>query len=128
MLEKKFIDIMLEAIDETLSCIGDRGKQLIYDHFEREFGFKKREIPNKIDEFSSALAGVFGASASILEIEIMKRLYAKTGNIVEWSESNQFDFAKFVALLRRSFLAQYERKSNIGFLLQLESETKTTTT
>jgi len=38
---------------------------------------KKKEIPNKLDDFSKALESLFGLGAKALEIMLMKSLYIK---------------------------------------------------
>ncbi len=74
-----FKKILLKAIDEGLSSIGDSPKQAIYLHLEKTFKIKRQDIPNKIEEFSEAMEKIFGPGAKVLEIQIMRHLYEKVG-------------------------------------------------
>jgi len=55
-----FNRLLLEAIDETLSCLGEKSKTTTYRHLETAFKIKKKDISNKIDDFSRALESLFG--------------------------------------------------------------------
>jgi hypothetical protein len=69
--------LLPEAIDETLSSLGETPKKAIYYQLKTEFNIKTKETPNKIDDFSRALEKLFGLGAKHLEILFMKSLYAK---------------------------------------------------
>jgi len=78
---KNFDELLLDAIDEGISGLGEAGKTSIYIHLEGRFNIRKQEIPNKLDCFSNALQRIFGLGARQLEILIMKNLYAKLGSL-----------------------------------------------
>ena len=69
-----FKELLLEAVDTALSSLGNSSKQAIYFYLEKNFTVKKQDIPNKIEEFITAIEEIFGHGAKILEIEIMKHL------------------------------------------------------
>ncbi len=77
---RDFKKLLQEAIDETLSSLGDSSKQALYFHLEKNFRIKKQDIPNKIEEFTNAIEKIFGDGAKILEIQMIKRLYEKVGH------------------------------------------------
>jgi hypothetical protein len=104
----EFEKLLLEAIDEGLSSLGDSAKQALYFHLERNFDLKKQEIPQKIEEFAEALQKILGAGASFLEILIMKNLYKKIGGSLDWQESEKFSFPQYVAAAKRSFQEKRE--------------------
>lgn len=79
-----FKELLLEAVDEELSSLGDSPKRAIYFYLEKTFNIKKLDIPNKIDEFANAIEKIFGHGAKHLEIQIMKRLYEKIGHSFEY--------------------------------------------
>jgi len=92
-----FKKILLEAVDEGLSSLGDSTKQTIYVHLEKNFKIKKQDIPNKIDEFTNAIEKIFGNGAKILEIQIMKHLYEKVGHGFEYfPEKDDLLFTEYV--------------------------------
>ncbi len=75
-----FKKLLLEAVDEGLSSLGDSAKLAIYVYLEKNFKIKKQQIPNKINEFTNAIEKIFGNGARHLEIQIMKCLYEKVGH------------------------------------------------
>jgi hypothetical protein len=112
--KSKFEKLLLEAVDEGLSSLGEPSKQAIYFHLEKSFNIKKEEIPYKTKSFKEAIEKIFGLGANFLEILIMKRLYEKIGGAFECNESTDFAFTEYVAIAKRSFLE--ERKAEMARL------------
>jgi len=99
-----FEKLLLEAVDEGLSSLGDSAKHAIYFHLKNTFNISKRDIPFKIEDFVDALEKIFGFGAKPIEILIMKRLYEKVGGAVEYPEHENLVFTEYVAAARQSFL------------------------
>jgi len=99
-----FEKLLLEAVDEALSSLGDSAKYTIYCRLERVFKIRRRDIPHKIEEFSDAIEKIFGSGAKVLEVLIMKRLYEKVGGVIEYPERDNLTFTEYVAAARQSFL------------------------
>jgi len=118
--EKQFNKLLLSAVDESLSCLGEFPKQLIYVQLEKEFDIKKGEIPYKIGKFGRALERIFGQGASFLEIQIMKHLHSKTNCTFEWREPEHFYFARYVATIKLGFLGVIEEKLVEGKAIHVE--------
>jgi len=102
-----FNRLLLEAIDETLSCLGKSSKAATYHQLETAFKIKKEEIPDRIDDFSRALESLFGLGAKLLEIMFMKNLHAKvkvSGESVscEWVVP-EMTFEEYVGLMKQCF-------------------------
>lgn len=92
-----FQGMLLEAVDEGLSSLGDSSKLAIYFHLEKTFDIKKCDIPNRIDEFTSAIEAIFGQGAKLLQIQIMKNLHKKLGNTFEYvSEIENLAFREYL--------------------------------
>jgi len=72
-----FSKILLSAVDESLSSLGNSSKQAIFFHLETTFKIKRENIPSNLTEFSKALEGIFGPGASYLEKLIAKNLCEK---------------------------------------------------
>ena len=111
-----FKKLLLEAVDEGLSSLGDSPKKAIYFHLERNFGIKKQDIPDRIEEFTEAIEKIFGHGARILEICIMKHLYEKVGDDFLYVPENEvLLFAEYVKAaseaqnLSRMHLSRHER-------------------
>jgi hypothetical protein len=108
MSEEEFDRLLVEAVDEGLSAIGESSKQAIYYHLETGFRIKRHEILQKIDEFADAIEKIFGLGANFLEILIMKFLYEKVKRRVRLQSPRDFKFTMYVKAARRSFLQQKE--------------------
>jgi hypothetical protein len=85
-----FSKLLLAAVDESLSSLGDSSKQAIFFHLESSFKIKRENIPANLTEFSKALEGIFGPGASYLEEMIIKHLHEKLGIRSENIESVGF--------------------------------------
>jgi hypothetical protein len=107
LLENDFEKLLLSAVDQALSSLGESSKQAIYFYLDKSFSIEKQEIPKKIEPFKEALEEVFGVGASFLEVLIMKRLYETIGGNFQWKDSQEFTFAEYIAAARRAF---HERK------------------
>jgi hypothetical protein len=95
--DNEFNTILLEAVDESLSSLGESAKQAVYFHLETSFRIKKHEISSRIDEFTFAIEDIFEEGAKILEIQIMKRLREKIGPVFEYhSKEDDLSFIDFV--------------------------------
>jgi hypothetical protein len=69
--------MLLSAVEESLSTLGDSPKQAILYHLESHFNIKKDTIPTNLTEFAKALERIFGPGADYLEKLITKRLSEK---------------------------------------------------
>ncbi len=99
--DRDFHKLLLEAVDEGLSSLGDHPKKAIYFYLENAFEIKKQDIPDKIEEFTAAIEKIFGHGARILEIRIMKHLHEKVGNGFEYfPESDVLLFTGYVKAVR----------------------------
>ncbi len=114
MPKRDFETLLLKAVDEELSSLGESSRRAIYYHLEKSFNIKKHEIPRKLDVFEEAIEEIFGEGANFLEILIMKRLYEKVGGMFELHDSTDFAFAQYVTAARRSFIEQVMLKTRRG--------------
>ena len=111
MHNRNFEKLLLEAVDEGLSSLGDSSKHVIYFHLEKTFKIAKRDIPHKIEEFADAIEKIFGPGAKFLEILIMKCLYEKVGRVFECNqEQEELVFTEYVAAVKQSFLREEKQK------------------
>ncbi len=110
LTKKAFEILLLEAVDDALSSLGDSAKQSIYFHIENNSKIAKRDIPYRIKDFADGLEKIFGLGAKFLEILIMKKLYEKVGQPLEWNESKEFGFVEYVTAAKQSF----SRKKNVA--------------
>jgi len=109
LAKKAFERLLLEAVDESLTSLGDSAKQAIYFHLENKFKIERNEIPERVEDFGEGLQKIFGVGAQFLEILIMKKLYERIGQPLEWNQNKELIFAEYVATARRSFLEAIKR-------------------
>ena len=107
----KFEKILLEAIDEGLSLIGESAKQVIYIYLEKTFKMDAQDIPSRIEEFSKALENIFGTGSKIIEIQIMKKLFNKVGySIKNYPSIHDLTFTEYVPAIKQ----EKEKRENIN--------------
>ena len=106
MPQNNFSKILLAAVEEGLSSLGDSPKQAILFHLETSFKIKREHIPANLTEFAKALEGIFGPGASYLEKLIVKRLYEKLG--IEFDDAGFSDFLNCVNNLQKHLMPKGE--------------------
>jgi len=73
-----FCKLLVEAIDEAFSSLGESTRKAIYAYLETSSGIAKQEIPNRINDFSDVLKKIFGPGARNFEILCIRNIQAKT--------------------------------------------------
>jgi len=121
LLEKDFDELLLEAVDEGLSSIGESSRHAIFFYLETVFKIKRHEIPHKIEEFAAAIEKIFGLGANCLELLIMNHLYEKVKGNVQLNEPKDFTFTKYVNAIKQSFLEKKKAEEPVQFE-QIEAE------
>lgn len=110
MQKRNFEKLLMEAVDEGLSSVGESPRRAIYFHLERSFDIKKEEIPKKVEVFEDAIEKIFGFGADFLEILIMKRLFEKIGGAFELKEASDFAFSEYVNMAKQHLLNKSNSK------------------
>jgi hypothetical protein len=95
--KEQFNGYLMEAIDETLTSLGEPVKNVLYSNLESNFEISKEDIPEKIIDFSSILHKLFGLGASRLELKFMKNLNDKIQVDIKWPEY-QWPLAKWAVM------------------------------
>jgi len=114
----KFEELLLQAIDEGLTTLGESSRTAIYFHLEKSFNIKKHQIPEKTENFAEAIEQIFGVGADFLEILIMKQLYEKVGRSFKWQPSKNLEFTEYVAAVKQSFLKKNNSKETADKFVQ----------
>ncbi len=78
--EGEFNEIVADSIDEVFASLGENAKSSIYFHLETKFNLSKEDIPNRLDEFDTALDEIFGNAGNHLEKMIIDKLREKVGD------------------------------------------------
>jgi len=108
---RAFEDLLIEAVDDSLVSLGESARQAIYFHLEDKFKIMKNEIPHRLGEFVDGLERIFGLGARFIEILIMKNLYEKIGQPLEWNESKELLFVNYVEAAKQSFSKRKDVKT-----------------
>lgn len=107
LLDRGFENLLLDAVDEGLACLGESVYRAIYYHLENDFAIKRQDIPCKIEGFADAIEKVFGIGAGLLEIEIMRRLHEKVGGSFRYfPEQRNLVFTEYVKTVKLSYLVK----------------------
>ncbi|HXX88379.1 MAG TPA: hypothetical protein VEH86_08050 [Candidatus Acidoferrum sp.] len=121
---RDFEKLLVEAVDDGLSVLGDSAKQAIYYHLEKSFNVKKEEIPSRMTAFTQAIENIFGVGANFVEILIMKKLQEKVDGPFKLNESEKFGFTQYVSEAKRAFQEKSMIKT-VAELVECDEEPKT---
>ncbi|MFW6117793.1 MAG: hypothetical protein ACOC6G_04325, partial [Thermoproteota archaeon] len=69
--EVDFDRLLLEAIDEGLSSLGESPKRAMYHHLEEDFHIVRPQIPHNIQDFNRVIEDIFQDGAAPLKILMM---------------------------------------------------------
>ena len=96
-----FEKLLIEAVDEGLSSLGDSGQEAIYFHLKSTFEIEKHEIPDKIEAFAKALEEIFGGGAKLIQIRIIEALHERVNQFKYFPKQGDLVFTEYLAALRR---------------------------
>jgi hypothetical protein len=97
----EFEDLLLDAIDQGLSVLGESSKISIYFHLEKSYGITRQDIPQKIEAFASAMEKLFGPGAKFIVTLVSKGLCEKARLNIEDDAIKNLSFAETVALAKK---------------------------
>lgn len=101
--KKTFENLLTEAVDEALLSLGESSRQSIYFHIENKFEITKKDIPYRLTDFTHGLEQIFGLGAQFIEILIMKSLFEKIGQPLEWNQKKELGFVEYIEAAKQSF-------------------------
>jgi hypothetical protein len=102
MPNEEFEKLLVEAIDEGLSSLGESPKQAILFHLENTFNIKKQEISNNIEAFDDSLKKLFGPGADFLEKLILKKLGEKADSVFKGHPPKEVGFTETIIAVKRT--------------------------
>jgi len=74
--DAEFRDALLKAVDYGLLVFGENVRKTIYERLEGYHQIKRGEIPEKLESFHGALAGIFRSGGSVVERLIARKFYS----------------------------------------------------
>lgn len=98
--ETSFDQTIRQAVDLTFSKLGVKVKQTLYSSLEVDYKLSKEDIPNKIGEFVNALEKIFGTSALLLEIDVMKTIRQRIPEFKCAAKNPDLAFVDYLASLK----------------------------
>jgi len=116
----KFNFLLLEAVDEALSILGESIKKSVYFHLEETYKLDRHDIPIKISKFSDSLEKMFGVGSRYIEILVMKQFYPKiqlTCDCQTNSLTQGLSFKEYVELMRKEF-SKHSLKTKMEFFIE----------
>ena len=108
MQKCKFKCLLVKAVDESLSFLGDSAKCSIYFYLETSFGIKREEIPKKPEVFAEKLEELFKDGSCYIKRLILKRLYESVG--LELKCKKDYSFADYINEVKEFLDKQAENK------------------
>jgi hypothetical protein len=91
--------MLIEAVDEGLHSLSFPTENAIYSYLQKA-DIPRHDIPEKLDEFHSAMDHVFGSGAFAIEEYIARKFCTKLG--VEFTEQEKWTLADYVKNLESS--------------------------
>ena len=99
-VEVVFGAMVEQAVDDTLSALGESPKQAVYRHLKIVYGINKEDIPNKIEAFASAIEQTFGSVAKLIEIKIIEQLHSQYEDFCFAPKNRKLDFVEYITNLQ----------------------------
>jgi hypothetical protein len=70
--------LFCDAVDETLSLLGQGAQKRVYRFLERKYGIRREDIPTRFTDVSRILRDIFGVGGTDLVLRsIVERFYKK---------------------------------------------------
>jgi len=102
-----FSQLLLEAIDDSLSILGDEPKKALYQYLATMHSLQREEIPDRLEEFSAGLKRALGGASSVIQRIILRKLFQKLGST--FRESQDSEFPDYIRDARRRFDSAKQR-------------------
>jgi hypothetical protein len=96
-------EIILQAIDQGLSALGEGPRQAVWFFIEQDSNISRQKVPQNVEEFEQALQNVFGLGYKFLDSLFRNYLSDATGE-------NLNGYPSFAACVR-----SLRSKDNLGF-------------
>ena len=96
-----FSQLLLEAVDDSLSILGDEPKRALYQYLATMHSLQREEIPDRLEEFSTGLKKALGGASSVIQRIILRKLFQKLGST--FRESQDSEFSDYIRDARRRF-------------------------
>jgi len=98
----EFDTLFLETIDYTFSTLlGNDAKPIIFSFLDKKYKLSKKDIPGRISDFVNGVEQIFGTSATLLELVVMKNLKKSVPSFNYSAKSPDLSFEGYADSLRK---------------------------
>jgi hypothetical protein len=87
-------------MDQTFSKLTAPNKHTLYSFLEANYKLSKKDIPNRIQDIINALEQIFGTSALLIEIDLMKSMQQKVPSFILKIENADLTFEDYLNSLK----------------------------
>lgn len=87
-------------MDQAFTKLGAQTKHRLFSFLETDYELSKEDIPDRIEDFINALEQIFGTSASLIEIDIMKSIQQKVPSFILTMEETDLNFLCYLQSLK----------------------------
>lgn len=95
-------DLLLRAVDKALQRVfRETGTKVIFDFLGNNSHFRREEIAEKPEVFSTGLKKLLGSGATVIERLVLKDLYPRLD--LRFKEKEGYEFSDYVEELRKRF-------------------------
>ncbi len=109
-MSKLFGQVLLEAIDESLSVLGDEPRRATYEYLATIDSLQREDIPARLEDFSQGMKRALGGAAGVLQKVMLKKLFQKIGST--FKEAQDFDFVDYVKEAERRYDVLSQHKAS----------------
>ena len=104
---REFRDLLLQSIDDSIrGVLGDGPLEATFSCLEKTFSLRHEEIPDRLDDFQTALGRMYGKGAPVLTRTIAHNLSNKIGSC-SYHERSDWNLKMYVENCKR----RYEEES-----------------
>lgn len=98
--EKTFEELIVEVIDQVMLSLDPRVKKSFYNILKTDYNLDKNDVPYRIGDFVNALEEVYGISALLIEVAILKKVCQELPAFTFVVENTQLNLVDFLKSLR----------------------------
>lgn len=96
----RFSEVFLKSINQTFTKLGTEIKPLLYSILETHYKLDQNNLPNRTADFVNAIEQIFGASAALVEVEIMKNIRQEVPLFKYSTENGDLDLINYLRSLK----------------------------
>jgi hypothetical protein len=98
---REFRNLLLESIDYVIrGILGDKPMEAMFSCLEKSFNVRHEEIPDRLDDFQTALGKICGKGAPVLTRMIARNICNKVGGC-SYPEGNDWNLKMYVENCKR---------------------------